>query len=109
MKRLLITIVIAASLVAAALPATALAANSGQIGSPQTQPNPSGFVVNYHDCLGPLRSAIAQGDFAGVGPFGSHFTGAVDPGAHYGSVGEAAFLEQVLGLSPGACAGLVGS
>jgi hypothetical protein len=109
MKRLLTTIVIAGSLLAAALPATVLAANNGQIGSPQTQPNPSGFAVNYQDCLGPLRSEIAQGDFAGVGPFGTHFTGAVDPGAHYGTVGEAAFLEQVLGLSPGACAALVGS
>ena len=66
------------------------------------------FVTNYQACLGPLRSLIAQGAFAGVGPFGEHFTGQVDPGAHYGSVGEAAFLLQVLGLEPGACATLVG-
>lgn len=109
MKRLLTTIFVAGSLLAAALPATALAANNGQVGSPQTQPNPSGFAVNYQDCLGPLRSEIAQGAFAGVGPFGTHFTGAVDPGAHHGTVGEAAFLEQVLGLAPSACAALVGS
>jgi len=108
MKRLFIGFVMAGSLLAATLPATALAANDGRVGAPQSQPNPSGFATNYHDCLGALRSRIAQGDFAGVGPFGDHFTGSVDPGAHYGTVGEAAFLEQVLGLSPGDCAGLVG-
>ena len=80
-----------------------------RIGSPQTQPNPSDFATNYQACLGPLRSLIAQGAFAGVGPFGEHFTGAVDPGAHYGTVGEAAFLLAVLGLTPDACATLVGS
>lgn len=52
---------------------------------------------------------IAQGVFAGVEPFGQHVTGAVDPGAHYGTVGEAAFLWAVLGLTPDACATLVGS
>ena len=108
MKRLLLTLGTAGSLLLAAVPATALAANDGRIGSPQTQPNPSGFVTTYHDCLGPLRSEIAQGDFAGIGPFGTHFTGAVDPGAHYGSVGEAAFLEAVLGLTPADCASLIG-
>lgn len=54
------------------------------------------------------RSEIAQGDFAGVGPFGADFNGAVDPGAHFGTVGEAAFLLQVLGLTPSACASLIG-
>jgi hypothetical protein len=108
MKRLLLTIAASASLLLAALPATASAANDGRIGSPQTQPNPSSFATTYHDCLGPLRSEIAQGDFAGVGPFGTHFNGAVDPGAHYGTVGEAAFLEQVLGLTPATCASLIG-
>jgi len=90
-------------------PVEALAANGPRIGDPQSQPNPSSFATNYQDCLGPLRSKIAQGDFAGVGPFSEHFNGTVDPGAHYGSVGEAAFLEQVLGLDPSACAALIGS
>ena len=107
MKRLFLSITVVAALLAA-LPVPALAANDGRVGSPQTQPNPSDFVTNYQACLGPLRSLIAQGAFAGVGPFGEHFTGAVDPGAHYGSVGEAAFLLQVLGLTPEACATLVG-
>lgn len=107
MKRILVAI--AGSILLATIPSGVLAANDGRVGSPQTQPNPSDFATNYHDCLGPLRSKIAQGDFAGIGPFGQHFTGAVDPGAHYGSVGEASFLEQVLGLTPEACTALVGS
>ncbi len=107
MKRFVITLAVVGSLLA--LPAPVLAANDGRIGSPQTQPNPSHFVTTYQDCLGPLRSLIAQGQFATVPPFGDHFTGAVDPGAHYGSVGEEAFLWNVLGLSPSACATLVGT
>jgi hypothetical protein len=108
MKRLILAMATAGSLLLAAAPSSALAANDGRIGSPQTQPNPSAFATNYQACLGPLRSLIAQGAFAGVGPFGQHFTGAVDPGAHYGTVGEAAFLWAVLGLTPSACATLVG-
>ena len=107
MKRLFLTVAMVAALLMA-VPMNAFAANDGRWGSPQTQPNPSDFVTNYQACLGPLRSLIAQGAFAGVGPFGEHFTGQVDPGAHYGSVGEAAFLLQVLGLEPGACATPVG-
>jgi hypothetical protein len=108
MKRILATIAVFGSLVLAVAPVTVLAANDGRVGSPQTQPNPSDFATLYQDCLGPLRSMIAQGDFAGVGPFEEHFTGSVDPGAHYGTVGEAAFLVQVLGLTPSACDALVG-
>ena len=108
MKRLVLAMATAGSLLLAGVPSAALAANDGRIGSPQTQPNPSDFATNYHACLGPLRSLIAQGAFAGVGPFGEHFTGAVDPGAHYGTVGEAAFLLAVLNLTPEACGTLVG-
>jgi hypothetical protein len=107
MKRLFLAVAMVAGLLVA-MPLPAFAANDGRIGSPQTQPNPSDFVTTFHACLGPLRSLIAQGAFAGVGPFGEHFTGAVDPGAHYGSVGEAAFLLHVLGLTPEDCARLVG-
>lgn len=107
MKRAFVTIVATGTVMLALVPATALAANDGRVGAPQTQPNPSAFATGFHDCLGPLRSQIAQGAFAGVGPFGAHFTGAVDPGAHYGTVGEAAFLQQVLGLTPAACAALI--
>lgn len=53
------------------------------------------FAVNCQQYLGPLRSQIAQGDFAGVGPFGEHFTGQVNPGAHVGTVGEEAFLDAL--------------
>ena len=109
MKRLILAMAASGSLLLAAVPSSALAANDIRVGAPQTQPNPSDFATTSHACLGPLRSLIAQGAFAGVGPFGPHFTGAVDPGAHYGTVGEAAFLLAVLGLTPDACATLVGA
>jgi hypothetical protein len=54
-----------------------------------------GFATNCQQYLGPLRSQIAQGDFAGVGPFGEHFTGQVNPGVHVGTVGEEAFLDAL--------------
>lgn len=54
-----------------------------------------GFATNCQQYLGPLRSQIAQGDYAGVGPFSEHFTGQVNPGAHIGTVGEEAFLDTL--------------
>ena len=53
------------------------------------------FATNCQQYLGPLRSQIAQGNFAGFGPFGEHFTGQVNPGAHIGTVGEEAFLDAL--------------
>ena len=53
------------------------------------------FATNCQGYLGPLRSQIAQGDYSGVGPFGDHFTGQVNPGAHIGTVGEEAFLDAL--------------
>ena len=53
------------------------------------------FATNCQQYLGPLRSQIAQGAFDGVGPFGEHFTGQVNPGAHTGTVGEEAFLDAL--------------
>ena len=55
----------------------------------------NGFATNCQQYLGPLRSQIAQGDYAGVDPFGEHFTGQVNPGAHIGTVGEEAFLDAL--------------
>ena len=55
----------------------------------------NGFATNCQQYLGPLRSQIAQGNYAGVGPFGKHFTGQVNPGAHIGTVGEEAFLDAL--------------
>ena len=55
----------------------------------------NGFATNCQQYLGPLRSQIAQGDFAEFGPFGEHFTGQVNPGAHVGTVGEEAFLDAL--------------
>ena len=53
------------------------------------------FATNCQQYLGPLRSQIAQGNFAGVGPFDEHFTGQVNPGAHLGTVQEEAFLDAL--------------
>lgn len=55
----------------------------------------NGFATNCQQYLGPLRSQIAQGNYIGVGPFGEHFTGQVNPGAHVGTVGEEAFLDAL--------------
>src|SRR3989441_13307980 len=56
------------------------------------------FATTDRGCLGPLRSQIAQGQFNGVGPFGEHFNGTIDPGAHYGTAGEAEFLSTIIGV-----------
>jgi hypothetical protein len=78
--------------------ATMIAAPAGAVENPPTGISPPVFATQYSGCLGPLRSAIAQGQFAGVGPFGEHFTGQVNPGAHQGTVGEQEFLETVIGI-----------
>jgi hypothetical protein len=79
--------------------ALALASPALAVESPPTGTAPSVFATQYPGCLGPLRSLIAQGQFAGVGPFGQHFTGQVNPGAHQGTVGEEEFLANVLGIT----------
>jgi hypothetical protein len=76
--------------------ALAVAAPAQAVESPPSGISPSDFATQYSGCLGPLRSGIAQGEFAGVGPFGDHFTGDVNPGAHQGTVGEEEFLELVI-------------
>lgn len=88
------------ALIAAAL-ALAGPAAAGKPQAVENPPNgitPSEFATRYKGCLGPLRSLIAQGEFAGVGPFGEHFTGEVNPGAHVGTVGEEEFLRFVIGI-----------
>ena len=67
--------------------------------SPPTGIHPSEFATEHTGCLGALRSQLARGEFAGVGPFGDHFTGQVNPGAHQGTVGEEEFLRDVLGIT----------
>ena len=85
----------------------ALAATASAVESPPTGISPSTFATDYKGCLGQLRSKIAQGQFADFGPFGQHFTGAVNPGAHQGTVGEEEFLRNVLKIADPAafCAG----
>lgn len=71
---------------------------AGAVESPPTGTPPNEFARNNKGCLGTLRSEIAKGNFAGVGPFGEHFTGDVNPGAHQGTVGEEEFLRDVIGI-----------
>jgi hypothetical protein len=85
-----------AGAVAAAL---TLTAGASAVESPPSGLSPSTFATDSKGCLGQLRSRIAQGQFAGVGPFGQHFTGQVNPGAHQGTVGEEEFIRNVLGIS----------
>jgi hypothetical protein len=86
------------ALAAAALASLALAAPAAAVESPPTGISPRDFATDYSGCLGQLRSMIAQGAFAGVGPFGDHFSGTVNPGAHQGTVGEEEFLTSVIGI-----------
>jgi hypothetical protein len=82
----------------AAAGALALAAPALAVEAPPSGIAPNVFATQYSGCLGQLRSRIAQGDFAGIGPFGQHFTGLVNPGAHQGTVGEEEFLRIVIGI-----------
>ncbi len=82
----------------ASLALATLAAPAAAVESPPTGITPSDFATKYSGCLGDLRSKIAQGDLAGIGPFGEHFTGLVNPGAHQGTVGEEEFLQIVIGV-----------
>jgi hypothetical protein len=84
--------------IAAIVSGLALAAPAAAVENPPTGTTPSEFATKYAGCLGQLRSKIAQGDFAGIGPFGQHFTGLVNPGAHQGTVGEEEFLRIVIGI-----------
>ena len=84
--------------IAAFAAALAVSGSALAVESPPSGILPSEFATKYSGCLGKLRSKIAQGDFAGIGPFGEHFTGLVNPGAHQGTVGEEEFLEIVIGI-----------
>jgi hypothetical protein len=86
------------TLAVAGVGALALAAPAQAVESPPTGTPPNEFATQYSGCLGQLRSMIAQGNFAGIGPFGQHFTGLVNPGAHQGTVGEEEFLDTVIGI-----------
>jgi len=88
----------ASALVAGLVAAAALAAPAAAVENPPQGIPPNVFATQYQGCLGKLRSMIAQGDFDGIGPFGQHFTGLVNPGAHQGTVGEEEFLETVIGI-----------
>jgi hypothetical protein len=97
-----LTLILAASLSALAVVAPATA----QLPHPPTGTPASGFATEDSGCLGGLRSAIARGELSGITLNGftipAGFSGAFNPGDHFGTVAEAAFLEQALGISPAA-------
>ena len=98
-SRLLPTLVISAILILTLLLAAPVSAGGPpNVESPPEGIHPSEFATEHKGCLGALRSAIAQGEFDGVGPFGEHFTGDVNPGAHQGTVGEEEFLQEIIGV-----------
>lgn len=74
-------------------------ASASAVESPPNGIPPSTFAMDYKGCLGELRSRIARGEFAGVGPFAQHFNGQVNPGAQQGTVGEEESLRNVLGIA----------
>ncbi len=84
---------------AAAVPASADPPAPVAAGTPA-----NGFATERQGCLGPLRSAIARGDLAGaVLPSGfvvpAGFSGSFNPGDHFGTVAEAAFLTNAGGIT----------
>jgi hypothetical protein len=97
-----LTLILTASLSALALPAPATAG----VPHPPAGTPASGFATEDSGCLGGLRSAIARGELSGITLNGftipAGFSGSFNPGDHFGTVAEAAFLEQVLGISPAA-------
>jgi hypothetical protein len=92
-------------LVAASVSALAFAAPAtAALPHPPAGTPANGFATQDSGCLGGLRGAIARGELGGITLNGftipSGFSGAFNPGDHFGTVAEAAFLEQVLGISP---------
>jgi len=87
-----------AGTVAPLVAALTLVGSAAAVESPPSGIHPSEFATQHSGCLGQLRSVIARGEFEGVGPFGRHFTGLVNPGAHQGTVGEEEFLRTVIGI-----------
>ena len=99
LSRLFPTLVIAASLIVTLMLAAPVSAGGPPIvESPPEGIPPSEFATEHKGCLGALRSFIAQGNLAGEGPFGQHFTGDVNPGFHQGTVGEEEFLTEIIGV-----------
>jgi hypothetical protein len=96
-----LTLILAASVSALAFVAPAAA----QLPHPPAGTPASAFATEDSGCLGGLRSAIARGELGGITLNGftipAGFSGTFNPGDHFGTVAEAAFLEQVLGVSPG--------
>jgi hypothetical protein len=95
-----LTRILGASLCALAFVAPATAA----LPHPPAGTPASGFAREDGGCLGGLRSAIARGELGGITLNGftipAGFSGSFNPGDHFGTVAEAAFLEQVLGIGP---------
>ena len=98
-RKLFPTLLISISLMLTLLLAAPVSAGGPpDVESPPEGIPPSEFATEHKGCLGALRSAIARGEFDGVGPFGKHFTGDVNPGFHQGTVGEEEFLRDIIGV-----------
>jgi len=104
-KQVLTSLMLAGVLGVASVPAAALADDNHVTPGPGSQQplTASQFATQYPGCLGPLRSLIANGTLAGaVLPSGfvvpDGFAGSFNPGGHYGTVGEAYFLEVIGGI-----------
>jgi len=83
------------ALTAGLVAAVTLAGPAAALDHPPAGTPPDAFAKLGKDCLGPLRSAIARGELPGLAP---GFSGAFNPGGHFGTVAEAQFLASVLGL-----------
>ncbi len=86
----------ACALLSALALAAPIAADGGLPQPPAGTP-PNTFATTDTGCLGALRSLIASGQLAGVTlPDGfvipAGFSGSFNPGDHFGTVAEAAFL-----------------
>ena len=79
----------------AVIAALSAASPAAAVESPPTGTAPNVFATTYQGCLGPARSQIARGNVAGLGPFGEHFTGEVNPRVHQGTPGEEEFLHSL--------------
>lgn len=76
--------------------ATVAAAGPPPVETPPENLDPNEFAIDFKDCLGHLRSFIAQGGLAEFGLFVNGFDGNANPGKHVGTVGEEEFLRTVL-------------
>ncbi len=97
MTRLFSLLAVCACALLSALALAAPAGADGALPQPPVGTPPNAFATADTGCLGALRSMIASGQLAGVTlPDGfvipAGFSGSFNPGDHFGTVAEGAFL-----------------